>query len=174
MSPATCVQGMDASAYFENAVYREQSPAATEYFDAKVPSIFVPDASQSWLEVYSSHASQSAQSRHTAKHHDTKQRFSSNLSNRSAQVRSYQSDLDYPPEKETVKCGGAEPDDQERHSGFYSERLEDEARLEEFLRTGRESPQRWFGNCELTLSRYLARVSAYCASNSCFWQQVMS
>ena len=153
---------MDTSAYFENAIYQEQSPAATEYFDTKVPSIFVSDASQSWLEVFSSHMSQSVQSNHAFDRRDSKDRFSSNASINSEQVRRYQSDLDQESEKEISKSDGVETYDQGCHSGFYFARLEHEVHLDEFIQMGRDSMAVSYRHCVLILSRYLTGVSACC------------
>ena len=132
---------METSAYFENAIYREQSPTTTEYFDAKVPSIFVADASQSWLEVYSSHARPPAQSSETIENCDSEEHFPSNLSNDSVQDRSYQSGLDHPSEKGASNFEGAKSDDVKSHSAFFLEKLEHEFRLAGFLQTGRGSMQ---------------------------------
>lgn len=43
---------MQSSEYFRKSIYYEQSPAALNYWEARVQSIFVTDDSQSWLDAY--------------------------------------------------------------------------------------------------------------------------
>lgn len=44
---------MKSSGYFRKSIYYDQSPAALDYWEARVHSIFVADDSQSWLDAYS-------------------------------------------------------------------------------------------------------------------------
>jgi hypothetical protein len=44
---------MQSSAYFSKTIYYEQSPAALDYWQARVHSLFVADESQSWVDAYS-------------------------------------------------------------------------------------------------------------------------
>jgi hypothetical protein len=44
---------MKSSSFLRRAIYYEQSPAALEYWEARVQSLFVKDASQSWVDAYS-------------------------------------------------------------------------------------------------------------------------
>lgn len=43
---------MQSSGYFRKSIYYEQSPAALDYWEARIHSIFVTDDSQSWLDAY--------------------------------------------------------------------------------------------------------------------------
>jgi hypothetical protein len=44
---------MKSSPFFRRAIYYEQNPAALEYWEERVQSIFVQDVSQPWVEAYS-------------------------------------------------------------------------------------------------------------------------
>jgi hypothetical protein len=44
---------MQCSRHFRKTIYYEQSPAALDYWQARLHSLFVKDESQSWVDAYS-------------------------------------------------------------------------------------------------------------------------
>jgi hypothetical protein len=143
MTPATCVPGMGTSAYFEKAIYQDQSPAAAEYFDARIASIFVPEVSQSLLEGYSSHSRQSIQSPSPIRRYDQKDRSSSVVSNRGGVLSPEQSGVDVQsPEGSAIN--GTELDVEKSDAGMHLQQLKHEAHVKEFLRSQRDSAKASF------------------------------
>jgi hypothetical protein len=138
MTPATCVPGMGTSAYFKKAIYQDQSPAAAEYFDARIASIFVPEASQSLLEGYSSHSRQSVQPPSPIRRHEQKDRSSSVVSNRGGGLSPDQSGVDVQsPDGSAINS--PEWDVGKSYAGLHLQQLRHEAHVQEFLRSQRDS-----------------------------------
>jgi hypothetical protein len=153
---------MDTSTYFEKAIREEQSPAAAEYFDSRVASIFVAEASQSLLEGYLSHTTQSRQSPQLVKRHDSKDRSSFVVPNHDAQLPSYQSDFEVRSEADPLAIKSTGLNDPKSGPGLPLQSLRDEIDLQEFLQKGRLDAKTLNYNCVLTLNRCLATASACC------------